>query len=235
MRVPEYRQSLSVIKAPAGEEAQPFIHFLRLEQPILKPAAPDLALRFDPKPLADAGNRHWNWIGAIQLGSAGAPTVAEADGHEVHLATGATLPFPGGPSATPPSSEGILQIDFDYDFKTDLVLAGAGGVRFFRQVSPSTFTNVTAQTKLLKSAINGRYTGAWAADIEADGDLDIVLGASEGMPLVLRNNGDGTFLPIHPFAGINGVRGFAWADLDGDGNPDAAFIDGSRAASCIYE
>src|SRR5580692_8735096 len=27
MRVPEYRQSLSVIKAPAGEEAQPFTHF----------------------------------------------------------------------------------------------------------------------------------------------------------------------------------------------------------------
>ena len=180
MRVPEYRQSLSVIKAPAGEEAQPFTHFLRLEQPIFKPAPPDLALRFDPKPLADAGNRHWNWIGAIQLGSAGAPTVAEADGREVHLSSGATLPFPGGPSATPPSPEGILQVDFNYDFKTDLVLAGAGGVRFFRQDSPSAFTDVTAQTKLPKSVIDGRYTGAWAVDIEADGDLDIVLGASEG-------------------------------------------------------
>ena len=43
---------------------------------------------------------------------------------------------------------------------------------------------------------------------------------------MLRNNGDGTFLPIHPFAGISGVRGFAWADLDGDGNPDASLIDG---------
>ncbi len=227
MRVPEYRQSLSVIKAPAGEEAQPFTHFLRLEQPIFKPAPPDLALRFDPKPLADAGSRHWSWIGAIQLGSAGAPAIAEADGREVHLSSGATLPFPGGPSATPPSPEGILQVDFNYDFKTDLVLAGAGGVRFFRQDSPSAFTDVTAQTKLPKSVIDGRYTGAWAVDIEADGDLDIVLGASEGLPLVLRNNGDGTFLPIHPFAGINGVRGFAWVDLDGDGNPDAAFIDGS--------
>ena len=64
-------------------------------------------------------------------------------------------------------------------------------------------------------------------DIEADGDLDIVLGASEGLPTVLRNNGDGTFLAIHPFAGISGMRGFAWADLDGDGNPDAAIIDGA--------
>lgn len=227
VRVPEYRQSLSVIKAPAGEEAQPFTHFLRVAPPVFKPAPPDMALRFDPKPLSDSANRHWSWIGAIQLGSAGAPVVAEADGHEVHLSSGATLPFPGGPSATPPSPEGILQIDFNYDFKTDLVLAGAGGVRLFRQDSPSTFSDITAQTKLPKSVIDGRYTGAWAVDIEADGDLDIVLGPEQGLPLVLRNNGDGTFTGIHPFAGISGLRGFAWADLDGDGNPEASIVDGA--------
>ena len=64
-------------------------------------------------------------------------------------------------------------------------------------------------------------------DIEADGDLDLVLGGKDGTPTVLRNNGDGTFLPVHPFSGISGVTGFAWADLDGDGNPDAAIIDGA--------
>ncbi len=127
----------------------------------------------------------------------------------------------------PPLPEGILPLDFNYDFKTDLVLAGAGGVRLLAQDSPTSFRDVTAQTKLPKSVTNAPYTGAWAVDIEADGDLDIVLGASEGIPTVLRNNGDGTFLPIHPFAGISGVRGFAWADLDGDGNPDAAIIDGA--------
>ena len=63
-------------------------------------------------------------------------------------------------------------------------------------------------------------------DIEADGDLDIVLGAKNGEPTVLRNNGDDTFLAIHPFLGISGLLGFAWADFDGDGNPDAAIIDG---------
>jgi tetratricopeptide (TPR) repeat protein len=226
MRVPEYRQSLSVIKAPAGEEAQPFTHFVRLESPLFKPAPADMAIRFAVQPVADAGNHRWDWIGAIQLGSTGAPAVAEANGREVHLSTGATLPFPGGPSSVPPSPEGVLQVDFNYDFKTDLVLAGAGGVRLFRQDSPGAFTDVTAQSKLPKAVVNAPYTGAWAVDIEADGDLDIVLGASEGLPVVLRNNGDDTFLAIHPFPGIAGVRGFAWADLDGDGNPDAAIIDG---------
>jgi tetratricopeptide (TPR) repeat protein len=227
MRVPEYRESLSLIKAPAGEEAQPFTHFVRMESPVFKPAAADTAIQFVSQPVADAGNRHWNWIGAIQLGSMGAPVIAEADGRELHLSTGATLLFPGGPSHVPPTPEGILQVDFNYDFKTDLVLSGAGGVRLFRQDSPRVFTDVTTETKLPKSVTNAHYTGGWAVDIEADGDLDIVLGANEGLPLVLRNNGDDSFVPIHPFAGISGVRGFAWADFDGDGNPDAAIIDGT--------
>ena len=227
MRVPEYRQSLSLIKAPAGEEARPFTHFVRMESPVFRPAMADMAIQFIAQPVSNAGSSRWDWVGAIQLGSTGVPVIAEANGREVHLSTGATLPFPGGPSSVPPLPEGVLQVDFNYDFKTDLVLAGAGGVRLFRQDSPSAFTDVTGQTKLPKSVTNARYTGAWAVDIEADGDLDIVLGASEGLPVVLRNNGDGTFLAIHPFQGIAGVREFAWADFDGDGNPDAAIIDGA--------
>jgi Flp pilus assembly protein TadD len=225
MRVPEYRQSYSAIKAPPGEDVQPFIHFLRLESPVVKPAPADTAIAFDLRPVADTGTAHWNWIGAVQLGGAGAPVIAEANGLEVHLSTGATLPFPGGPSRVAPLPEGVLQLDFNYDFKTDLVLAGAGGVRLFRQDSPNVFTDVTAETKLSQSVLNARYIGAWAVDIEADGDLDIVLGSSEGVPVVLRNNGDGTFVDIRPFAGISGVRQFVWADLNGDGNPDAAIID----------
>src|SRR5438034_3124976 len=78
-----------------------------------------------------------------------------------------------------------------------------------------------------KYLIVDRYTGAWAADIEAYGDLDIVLGSDDGSPVVLMNNGDGTFVEIHPFAGVSGLRQFAWVDLDGDGVPDAAIIDAS--------
>ncbi len=227
MRVPEYRLSLAAIKAPPGEEAAPFTHFLRLESPIFQPAPADMAMTFATQPTPDAGNARWSWIGAVQLGSEGAPAVAEANSREVRLSTGAKFPFPGGAANVPPSAEGLAQADLNYDFKTDLVLAGAGGVRLMRQDSPSSFTDVTTQTKLPKSVSNAPYTGAWAVDIEADGDLDIVLGAKSGVPTVLRNNGDGTFLAIHPFAGVSGIRQFAWADLDGDGNPDASIIDGA--------
>jgi Tfp pilus assembly protein PilF len=225
MRVPEFRESLAVLKAPAGEEAEPFTHFLRLEPPDFVPAPADSTLAFTIKPVAENDATTWNWIGAVALGSAGGPVIAEANGSEVRLATGAKFPFPGGPSKTVPLPEGILQIDFNYDFKTDLVLAGAGGLRLMQQESPEKFVDVTAKTKLSKSVTSAPYTGAWAADIEADGDLDIILGKKAGAPQVLRNNGDDTFTVIQPFPGISGVRAFAWADFDADGNPDAAIID----------
>src|SRR5450432_691448 len=208
-----------------------------MESPMFTPAAPDVSLTFEPGPvkngpLADdaatkSGGARWSWIGAVSLSGEGVPATAIANGREVRLDTGAKLTFPGGAANEAPQPDGILAIDFNYDFKTDLVLAGAGGVRMWRQDNPGAFTDVTAQTKLPAATVNARYTGAWAVDIEADGDLDVVMGAKAGEPLVLRNNGDGTFTPIHPFAGVTGVREFAWADFNGDGNPDAAIVDGA--------
>ena len=225
VRVPEYRQDLNVIKAAPGEEAQPFTHFLAMESPVFKPAAADATTTFAAEPVPNLGNG-WAWIGAIPLGAEGAPVVGVANARQVRLSSGASLPFPGG-AGTAPSPEGIVPADFSYDFKNDLILAGAGGVRLFRQDSPSSFTDVTAKTTLPKSVLNAVYTGAWAVDIEADGDLDIVLGAKSGEITVLRNNGDGTFTVIHPFLGVSGLRQFAWADVDGDGDPDAALMDGA--------
>jgi Tfp pilus assembly protein PilF len=227
MQVPEFRQSLATLKAPPGEEAEPFQHFLLLPSPGFRPAAPDTAMQFDLQPIENFKRGKWDYISAVSLSGAGAPAVVTANAGEVKLSTGAAFPFPGGSAHVPPSPESILPIDFNYDFRTDLVLAGAGGLRFLRQDDPTKFTDVTAQTKLTNAVITASYTGAWPVDIEADGDLDIVLGSVSGLPVVLRNNGDGTFQPIHPFIGVSGIRQFVWADLDGDGNPDASLIDGT--------
>ena len=225
MRVYDYRISLALIKAPPGEEAQPFTHLLAMESPEFKPAAADTALSFSTEPIATLG-KSWSWIGAIPLGTAGSPVVAVANGQQVRLSSGATIPFPGGTTHAAPMPESITPADLNYDFKNDLIFAGAGGVRLFRQENPNQFIDVTAKSTLPKSVVNGNYTGAWAVDIEADGDLDIVLGAKTGELTVLRNNGDDTFTPIHPFPGISGLQQFNWADLDGDGDPDIALIDG---------
>ena len=237
MRVPEFRQSLSVIQPAAGNEAAPFTRFLLLPSPTFAPPPADTALRFQPVTITNPGpaqggggdSQGYSWIGAISLTGEGAPVTTVANSHTVRLASGATFPFPGGSANQALEPESILPVDFNYDFKTDLVLAGEGGVRFLRQETASSFTDVTAQTKLPPALLHAAYTGAWAIDVEADGDMDILLGTHQGPPVVLRNNGDGSFTAIQPFAGISGLRGFAWVDLDGDGNPDAAMIDGSGA------
>lgn len=226
MREPEFRADLSQIMAQPGEEAQPVTRFLKLPNPPSRPAAPDFAMTFTNEPVASAPAESWTWSGPIALNGSDAPVIAEANARRVHLATGADMPFPGGASANL-SPESILPFDFNYDFKTDLLLAGDKGVRLFRQNDPSHFTDVTAGMKLPTAVTNAPYTGAWAIDLEADGDLDVVMGTKAGLPSVLRNNGDGTFVVEHPFAAISGIRQFVWADLNGDGNPDASLIDGS--------
>src|SRR5580704_15885751 len=75
MRVPEFRESLAVLKAPPGEEAEPFTHFLRLETPEFSPAPADTALAFTPKPVPRGSDGYWKWIGAVALGSAGSPVI----------------------------------------------------------------------------------------------------------------------------------------------------------------
>ena len=226
MRVPEYRRNLAAIKPPPGEEATPFRQFLKMEAPTFTTAAADTGLVFKSEQIASAASGQ-QWIGGIALSGSGAPTIAVASAREVRLASGATFPFPAGTSNTAPGISGVLAIDFSYDFKTDVVLAGDGGVRLLRQESPTAFTDVTSESKLPATVLNGKYLGAWSADIEADGDLDIVLGSATGTPFVLRNNGDATFTEIQPFAGVTGLTDFAWADIDADGDPDAALIDGA--------
>ena len=66
--------------------------------------------------------------------------------------------------------------------------------------------------------------GVWTADFDTDGDLDLVVARRGGAGQGLRNNGDGSFALQAPFAAGSSapLRGFAWADLDGDGVPQLA-------------
>ena len=123
---------------------------------------------------------------------------------------GAGLRFPGGPEALPPSQDGIVGMDFNNDFKMDLAFAGTGGLVLFRQDNAGAFTDVTAHLALPEAMTGAPYTGVWTADVELEGDLDLVLGTPEGQPLILRNNGDGTFTELRLFDRVAGLRAFAW-------------------------
>jgi tetratricopeptide (TPR) repeat protein len=223
-RVPMYRQSLDAVKTPAVFVGEPFLKFLKLPAPVSEPAPPDMATTFDAQsvpaiPSRDHQGAAISWIGAIPLDATGKASILWADPNGVQISGGARLPYSG-----PLGNHGVLGADLNYDFKMDVVLAGAKGVRIYLQKDPLHFTDITATSHIPRDAIDGSYLGAWAFDVDLDGDLDIVLGADGGEPIVLRNNGDNTFGIVRPFKGVNSLVSFASADIDGDGDPDVAMI-----------
>jgi hypothetical protein len=84
----------------------------------------------------------------------------------------------------------------------------------------------------------GQAGGAGAlADLDGDGDLDVVVGnypfgLDNGQNRVLLNNGSGTFASSAAF-GTGNVQAIAVGDLDGSGGPDV-FVGDYGAASSVW-
>lgn len=222
LREPAYRAALAEISTPGAEVGQPLTRFLRLENPDPQPAPADEALGFTIESLQGASGGA-SWVGAVSLTGEGSPVVAIAGESGVSLSGNRPLTCRGWDGAGGPVA--MAAADLNYDFRMDLVLAGSRGLCLLRQTAGGEFTDVTAQSKLPPAVLRTAADGVWAADIDTDGDLDLVIAMHGDHPIVLRNNGDGTFTPRTLFGSVTGARGFAWADLDGEGVPDAAFLD----------
>jgi Tfp pilus assembly protein PilF len=220
-RVPSYRASLDAVRTPAIFVSEPFTRFVKLPPVDSKPAQSDTSVTFAAN---DAGSGPATSASALALDDSGQMPVFTADAKSVQIQGGAKVDFAGAGAA---GRNSVLAADLNYDFKTDLVLANSAGVKIYLQQSSTKFEDITAKTKIAPEILKGNYTGAWAFDIDLDGDLDIVLGVAHGQPVVLRNNGDNTFAVLHPFQGIDGLTAFATADLNQDGPADAAVLDGS--------
>jgi Tfp pilus assembly protein PilF len=223
--VAEYQQGLDQLQSPVGEIGEPITSLMKLPSPSPTPAPADGGLSFAPEPVSSIEAAIWGWVGSVHSGGGEKPILAAANGHKLRFANGSSFDFPGGPLPVPPSKDGVLGLDFNYDFKTDIALAGLGGLRLYRQDSPRSFSDVTAETGLPAVVTKASYAGVWAADIESDGDLDLILGAETGPPTVLGNDGDGTLSTLKLFNEVSELRSFTWADLDGDGDSDASMLD----------
>ncbi len=227
-----YVRDARAVQPDAAQEGEPVEQFLRLTPMRATPSPPDTAMAFEASAppgqiAAPVGSARWDVALPVWLTQDAEPVIFVASAKEVRRASGDAPPlsFPHGKEDVAPTASGVLPFDWNNDFRTDLLLAGAGGLRFYQQGDGGTFTDVTGKTGLDAATLGASYFGAWAADMEMDGDLDVIAAPHEGPPVVLRNNGDGTFKLIKPFAGVQSVRGFVWADFDNDGAPDAALLD----------
>ena len=213
-----YQRSIAALTNPDRAEGETLEQFVRLPPPSPTAAPADLSVTFSSASPAPGGE----WAKFFHAAKDGGPLTLSGSAHAVRVGSGnVSLSSPG---ATP---DGVLPLDWNNDFKTDLLLAGTSGLRFYQQDDPTQWRDVTAKTGLAPAILQGGYTAAWAVDTDLDGDLDLILGRASGPPLVLRNNGDGTWKPLSLFAGVAGVKALAWLDLDGDGTPDVALLDGS--------
>jgi cytochrome c-type biogenesis protein CcmH/NrfG len=223
LRVPEYRRALAAVSTPREEVGEPFERFVALKNPDPQPAAADGTITFAVEPVAGVP-APVGYAGVFVAGETAAPVVLTADASSVRVGDRVAGAFPGGRQGTPPTIRGVVAADLNYDYRTDLVLAGDGGLRILRQQEDGSFVDVTRQTRLPASVRDAPMWGAWVADIDTEGDLDIVLAPMTGPTLVARNNGDGTFAVIHPFAEMAALRAFTWTDIDRDLVPDGILL-----------
>jgi Tfp pilus assembly protein PilF len=208
LRLPEFRSTLEEVKYSNTLAGEPFLRPLKLPVPDFSPAAADHGLKFDAEKLSDDRvlfNKTFFSDGDS------APKIVSANETELKI----------GDTVLPVANVSDLQtIDIDYDFRNDFVVAGEKGLQFFS----AGFVDITAQTKLSSQVLQAKVRKLFVFDVEIDGDLDLILAIDGAPPIVLQNNGDGSFKELKKFAEAKDLNDFLSADFDEDGDMDAAFL-----------
>jgi tetratricopeptide (TPR) repeat protein len=221
-----FTRSALELTPPANQVGTSLQNFLVLAPLQNDPAPRDRELTFAPVQLPNPGK------GAVEvfpvwLNKKSEAILFTADALKVRSQADEklTFDFPSGKDNTPPSMAAVVPFDWNNDGLTDFLFAGAGGLRFHQQRPDGSFIEATSKSTLPPEIRQGAYFGAWAVDVDLDGDLDLVVATLTGQPLFVRNNGDGSFAAFEFFIGVTKMRDFVWIDLDYDGAPDAVMLD----------
>ncbi len=115
------------------------------------------------------------------------------------------------------NGSGLAAGDVDGDGWTDVFLAGFDGPNaLFRNLGNWRFQDITDASGLALPGMD--CTGAAFADLDGDGDLDLVVNTLAQGTLILTNNGRGAFGPSGPpLLPGRGSMTPALADINGDG------------------
>jgi len=120
------------------------------------------------------------------------------------------------------NGSGVAAGDVDGDGLCDLYFCSLDGPNvLYRNLGNWKFEDMTADAGV---ACAGQYsTGAVFADIDGDGDLDLLVNSIGGGTRCFLNDGHGRFKEVTAEAGLSsrtGSMSMALADIDGDGDLD---------------
>lgn len=202
-----YQRALADLRTESGA---PVLALVTVEMPAGAPADPDFGLTMTARTMRGST------VEVVSIALTGeTPSL---------VTTGTDGVWIGNRRVLPTAARSVAGVDINNDFRTDLIVATATGLVILWQQEDGRFVPVDTAVVRATGLDRTSMHRVWGADVDLDGDLDLVVAPDAGGPVVLRNNTDGTFAAVRPFASDAAMHDFVWADLDGEGTPDATFV-----------
>jgi hypothetical protein len=143
---------------------------------------------------------------------------------------GAFLPARALRAGDRPMTSEAADLDGDADLEVVIVSTGSQEASVYTNPGDGAFVQPIPVDMIYPAIAPAFLTNLQAADVDADGDLDLVVPYYSDFHLrrgisVRRGNGDGTFSDIEDYTDNRRPRYLRLGDVDGDGDLDMVWVD----------